>query len=84
MIQDNNPPPPSSPSNPEGDQDQGEPVFFIDDIDAGFGYVAYDDKSAHQWLQNLLDSIEEGEEPRIVRFKRRNMTQAELDALPEI
>jgi hypothetical protein len=63
-------------------------VFFIED-GSGLGNLANSRKSAHEYLDTILDSIKLGEgnhadNVEVVKFEYRAMTQSEIDALPEI
>lgn len=63
--------------------DGREIVYFIDEDDAGFGFLAHDRRAAHQWLDAFLDNLDESEVSR-VDFKREHMTKAQIEAMPEI
>lgn len=60
-----------------------EAVYFINSDWEGMGSHANSRKSARQWFEAFLDSLEDGDAPDNVNFFRRDMTKAELDALPE-
>jgi hypothetical protein len=63
--------------------DGREIVYFIDEDDAGFGFLAHDRKAAHQWLDAFLDNLDPGEIFQ-VDFKREHMTEEQIKAMPEV
>ena len=63
--------------------DGKEVVYFIDEDDAGFGFLLHDRRAAHEWLDAFLDNLDPGEVSR-VDFRRQHMTKAEIEAIPEI
>jgi hypothetical protein len=58
-------------------------VYFINEDELNMGWLAHDPESMINWLETFLDNLHEGEEV-IVKFKKREMTRAEIEALPEI
>jgi hypothetical protein len=64
-------------------------IFFIKD-GSDLGNIAHNRKTAHEWLDALLDNLERGEGTldneftEKVIFEFRAMTQKEFDALPEV
>ncbi len=61
-----------------------EIIYFIDEEDFGEGYLANSRQSAHEWLNAFLDNLEDGENGVTVKFKRKDMTKEEFEAIPEI
>jgi len=71
-------------------QDDLLKIFFIED-ESGEGSIAHNRKSAHEWFDAFMDTLERGEGSgrksafgENVTIEFRVMTQKELDALPEV
>lgn len=60
-----------------------ETVYFINEDDLNMGWLANDRQSANEWFNAFLDNLEENE-PAMVNFVKRKMTQKQIDDLPEI
>ena len=61
-----------------------EIVYFINSEEEGLGAHANSLESALQWLAAFLENLDDGDAPSRVVFFRRDMTKAEIDALPQL
>jgi hypothetical protein len=60
-----------------------ERVYFIQDGESGLPFQAINRSDVGSYIDSYLDDLEEDETLEI-EIKFKNMTRAELDALPEI
>jgi hypothetical protein len=70
---------PKEPAKPEGKQ----VCYFINDHDFGEGSLLHDNRAAHQWFKAFLENLDDGDEIDVT-FKRKDMTEEEIEKLPTI
>jgi len=75
-------PAPASPATPTATKEGKLPCFCINSDAEGMGTHINSRQSALDWFAAYLDNMSDGDMDEVV-IRRRDKTQAEIDALPE-